>query len=92
MIPAWGEILFALPSPLPEREAWLHTYVTALPRSNVGKAQHAVPREEKEPLASGSGNAREAVEPAVAGTAVRWQDKCPPLPVQRDGSLAAKET
>ena len=36
-IPAWSEILFALASPLPEREAWLHTSVTALPRSKCGE-------------------------------------------------------
>ena len=46
--------------------------------------QHAAPGEEKEPLALGSGNGREAGEPALAGTAGLWQDKCHPLPVQRD--------
>ena len=58
--------------------------VTGLPRSLSGKVQQAAPGEEKETLALWSGNGREAGEPALAGTAGRWQDKCHPLPVQRD--------
>ena len=34
---AWSEIPFALASPLPEREAWSHKSVTALPRRKCGE-------------------------------------------------------
>ena len=46
-IPAWSEILFALASFLPEREAWLLTSVTTLPRSKCveGTARHHRRRE-----------------------------------------------
>ena len=59
-IPAWSEILFALASLLPEREAWSHTSVTALPGASVGKAPHTDSGEEKELLALGSGKLQEA--------------------------------
>ena len=59
-VAAWSEILFALASPLPEREAWSHSLSPRSPGASVGKAQHAAPGEEKEPLAMGWGNAREA--------------------------------
>ena len=58
--------------------------VTGLPRSLSGESAANCPGEEKEPLALWSGNGREAGELALAGTAGRWQDKCHPLPVQRD--------
>ena len=43
-IPAWSEILFALASFLPEREAWLDTSVNALPRSNFVEGTARSPR------------------------------------------------
>lgn len=43
-IPAWSEILFALESPVAETEAWLHTPVTALPRSKCGEGAARRPR------------------------------------------------
>ena len=64
-IPAWSEILFALASLLPEREAWSHMSVTALPTCKCGRPHHAAPGEEKEPLALGLGNAPEAGSPTV---------------------------
>ena len=43
-ISAWSEILLALASPLPERETWSHTSVTALPRSKCGEGAARRPR------------------------------------------------
>lgn len=43
------------------------------PGAGLGKVQHAAPGEEKEPLALWPGNGRKAGEPALAGTAGRWQ-------------------
>ena len=91
-IPAWSEILFALASLLPEREAWSPTSVTALPRSKCGEGAARRLRGREGAVGLGVGKASGSRIACCARTAGQWQDKCHPLPVRRDGSLAAKET
>ena len=54
-IPAWREILSALASPLPEREACLHTSVTALPRSKCGECAARRPQRREGAVGLGVG-------------------------------------
>ena len=91
-VPAWSEILFALASPLPEREAWLHTSVTALPRSKCGEGTARRPQRREGAVGLGVVK-RSGSRIACHGTSnIPVARQVSPLLVQRDGSLAAKET
>ena len=66
--------------------------VTALPRSMSGEGTARCSGRREGDISLLVGNGRKVGEPALSGTAGRWQDKCHPLPIWRHGSLAAKET
>ena len=85
----WSEILFALASPLPERLAWSHTSVTALPRSKCGEGAARRPRGREGAIGLGVGkrsgsriacrgtNCRpEARQVSPAPCAERWKPGC----------------
>ena len=59
-MPAWNEILFAVASLLPEREAWSQTSVTALPRSKCGEGAARRPRGREGTVGLVSGKTRES--------------------------------
>ena len=90
MIPAWSEILFALASPLPEREAWLHTSVNAFPRSKCGEGTARLPRGREGALGLEFGK-RSGSRIACRGTHSRPVARhVSPAPIRRDGSLPPK--
>ena len=91
-IPAWSEILFALAALLPEREAWLHTCVTALPRSKCGEGTARRPRRREGAVGLGV-RKRSGSRIACHGTNSRpVARQVSPAPCAERWRLAAKET